>query len=285
MNNSNKFQLHFGPDEEEEYHLFLYNKNTKAPIIIENIGVTNPNPNYRMAREENKYFIFEYIVSGKGYLEIDDKKYTVQEGDVYIIEPNKSHCYYSDSKNPFKKIWINILGDFFIYIFKRLHLSNIHYFPKSNCQSYFIQLLDLARASNQSDEIAYQACQILFSLLCYLADTSIKRTNVSDIAYRTKQILDNSLYKKLYIEDIEKELHCSKSQINREFDKHYHTTPYNYLLTQKLNMAKRLLITTNATLIEISDILAFSDPHYFSRIFKKYMKISPKQYRITKRKC
>lgn len=276
------YRQHWGPMENEEYNLFLPDSNSSAPIIVENIGITHPNPRYRILRKSTNYFVFEYVISGKGYLETGNRKYALEAGDVYILEPGQPHCYYSDSDEPFEKIWINFFSDFFIDVFRRFNISGINHFPKSDCSAYFEELYNLTKISNRSEDICYQACSILFRIICYIADPIRRNMDISATAATIKKQLDASLYSNIMIKDLENLVHLSKSQLIREFQKHYNATPYNYLLTQKINVAKQLLLTTDLNLQEISNRLAFSDPHYFSRIFKKKVGISPKEFRGRK---
>jgi AraC family transcriptional activator of pobA len=46
-----------------------------------------------------------------------------------------------------------------------------------------------------------------------------------------------------------------------------------------LLQAKRSLIYTAMTISEVSDSLGFSEPAYFSRFFKRYTGLAPKEFR------
>ena len=61
----------FGIKANEDWNLFIFNKNSKMPIIIENIGITHANSNYMIKRDNSDIFVFEYVLSGTGYIEID----------------------------------------------------------------------------------------------------------------------------------------------------------------------------------------------------------------------
>lgn len=283
MNKSKQTEeSHYGAAEREEFHLFLYDKKSKMPIVIENIGVTHPNPRYKMYREESDYFIFEYIVSGKGHLEVNGQEYTVQAGDVYILEPGQQHAYYADPQDPFEKIWINFFSDFFVEVFAKFDLTGKNYFPAASCLSYFEELRSLAEQSNYSDEICYQVCSVLFRIVCYLSDTTKPRAVASQKAREIKKLLDGSLFENLTIADLEQEVNLSKAQLIKEFKKYYNTTPYRYLLDEKIKMAKRLLVKTGLSVEEVSYKLAFVDPHYFSRVFKKKTGLAPLEYKKAK---
>ena len=121
---------------------------------------------------------------------------------------------------------------------------------------------------------------LLFQIACILADNSLQKPPLSETARATKQLLDDALFSNVTLEEIAEKLHVSKVHIMREFSKYFNgETPYNYLINLKIEMAKRFLMNTNMSVSEICYRLAFNDPHYFSRIFKKKTGDSPLSYR------
>ncbi len=274
----------YGSIKNEEIVCFIIDDANKEPITIESIGITHPDPNYYIKRKHNDYYIFEYVVKGKGFIENDGQSYTVEEDDVYILEPGSKHYYHSDYKEPYEKIWINLWGEGIGDVIKKFNLSGKVVFKNSGCKMYFEQLIHIASTSNYTQEIRYTVASVLFQIICVLAEKEDSLEPVSKIAKECKKYVDNSLYSKMTIEGIAEILHISKAQLIRQFKKYYGVTPYKYLLTKKLDMAVRLLLTTNMSIGEISDSLAFADEHYFSDIFKKKMGVSPLQYRKTERK-
>lgn len=275
----NKF---FGKEAGEDWALFIYNRKSQFPIIIENIGITYPNSRYRISRTNNDMFIFEYIISGSGYVEINNQIHKVSANDVYIIEPGQDHTYYSDPKNPFKKIWINFYSDIFISIYKSFGLSGKTVFKNTDTLELFEEIQNLKKISNFSDDICYEIAPILFKILCNLAANSNKSVTISKTAKLTKLYIDDTIYSNLTIEDISKDLNLSKAHIIREFTKNYGISPYNYLINQKIAIAKKMLILHNMNISEISSNLGFDDPNYFSKLFKKKTGMSPLQYRKSK---
>lgn len=273
----------WGGVAKEDFHFFLFDKQSNMPISIENIGYTSPNARYCMTRTNNKYFVFEYVVSGKGYLEIDGKTYLVGAGDVYCIQPGYDHTYYADPQDPYEKIWINFFSDFFVDVFKAFGISGTFVFKDCKCVHLFQELQRLSKTSSLSDEICYQICSVLFQIVCLMAESTQEKKRISDVARQTKEMLDNSLYSNITVEEIAEKLHFSKIQISREFYKYYGQTPYNYLLSMKIKMAEKLLLKSSFTVSMISDKLAFTDPHYFSRIFKKKTGVSPSEYRQSQK--
>ena len=73
----------------------------------------------------------------------------------------------------------------------------------------------------------------------------------------------------LTVESIAKYVHVSPSQLTRAFKKYYRETPYEYLLSLKIEASKILLTTSRLSVKEISASLNFCDEHYFLYFFAK----------------
>ncbi len=71
----------------------------------------------------------------------------------------------------------------------------------------------------------------------------------------------------------------SKAYLTRLFQKHFNTTPLQYINQKKVEKAQLLLITDNMTVKEIAYSLGFNDHSYFIRFFKKVTGLTPNQYR------
>jgi AraC-like DNA-binding protein len=55
--------------------------------------------------------------------------------------------------------------------------------------------------------------------------------------------------------------------------------PVRYILELRLRYACQLLESTDMSIKEISALSGYSDPHFFSKQFKKYIGVSPRDYR------
>lgn len=72
----------------------------------------------------------------------------------------------------------------------------------------------------------------------------------------------------------------SQSQFSRTFKKETGKTFKEYVLLKKIEQAKFYIKTTDKSFSEISDFLGFEDSSYFTKLFKKYEGITPKEYKI-----
>ena len=81
------------------------------------------------------------------------------------------------------------------------------------------------------------------------------------------------------IEMLCKQISRSESQTIRIFRKLFGVTPYQYVLSKKIGLAKKLLENTNLSIKEISQKLCFSNEFSFSKAFKKKVGDSPQTYK------
>ena len=84
-------------------------------FTIQMSGVTNPNPDYRhtyvgVPDALYGYYVFEYVVSGVGYIEMNDEKLRIEAGDFYYYHKYAKLSYHSDRDDPYKKLWVNARG-------------------------------------------------------------------------------------------------------------------------------------------------------------------------------
>lgn len=253
-------------------------------------GITFPDPEYIIVHNSSKYdlyncYIFEYIVSGKGYLEINDKKYDLKAGNLYFINKLKFHTYYADKKDPFKKMFIVMKGTFVDNLLAAFNISDdviIKNFDISDLFNKIFQTLDGA------SDVSSETLQLIFQLIQSISNIEVSDFDNTEVKLCSliQNYLDNNLRRDLTLKTISEELHISKSHIERTFYDSFGIPPLRYFSKKKVQYACELLINTNYLVSEISDMLSYSSPKHFSHCVRKHIGLSPMQYRqqLTLRK-
>ena len=80
-------------------------------------------------------------------------------------------------------------------------------------------------------------------------------------------------------EKIAEELFLSRPYLSRKFKEETGENLTDFILKEKTEEAKRLLRYSDKPLTAIGSYLGFSSPSHFSRVFRKYAKSSPRDYR------
>lgn len=267
---------------ENEVLTYIYHSQKKVPLSIESFGITFPSPNFHIQRYDAKYFILEYIVSGKGYLKINGKLHTLQANDVYLLEPGSSHEYYADKEDPFKKYWINFKSDVFFNILNEYDLKQIYVFHDVDVSDEMTKIFELEKVSLYNDQIYKEASKHLFAIFMKLAEKNQITSQGSVIAQQILAELDKAIDSSISIDEICNTLFISRSKLIREFKKHYNITPHAYLIDRKTSFSKMLLQNTNHSIKSIANHLGFADEHYFSNVFKAKTGMTPSEYRKSK---
>ena len=90
--------------------------------------------------------------------------------------------------------------------------------------------------------------------------------------------LNANLYRKLRMSDISAALSFSESYLQEIFRQQKGQSIMEYFCGMKIYQAKRLIGETGYTFTQIAQMLCCSSIHYFSRMFRQYVKMSPTEY-------
>lgn len=104
------------------------------------------------------------------------------------------------------------------------------------------------------------------------------------ISYAQKELfdyIDSQLYGKLTIADVACALGKSESTVKKLFATYMSGGIINYYNGRKIDEAKRLIREDKYNFNQISDMLCFDTPQYFSKIFKQYTNMTPREYKLS----
>jgi AraC-like DNA-binding protein len=90
--------------------------------------------------------------------------------------------------------------------------------------------------------------------------------------------MKENLYRSLTVEEICAHTGFSLNTVKRIIHQQAGCGAIHYFLKLKIKEAKRLLGETELTVTQISDQLGFSSVHYFSKTFKRFVGVSPREY-------
>ena len=113
-----------------------------------------------------------------------------------------------------------------------------------------------------------------------------KRTSRIEIYKRLNKARDfiRTYYnEKLSLDKISEEAGLSKYYLIKLFKELYETTPYEYLIRQRIEKASRMLNSKEKTISGICYDTGFESPSTFSLVFKKHTGLSPREYRNLQR--
>lgn len=113
--------------------------------------------------------------------------------------------------------------------------------------------------------------------LCTYFDT-YRNTHKNHIVTQVQKYLNAHLKEKLTLNDVANIFSISPNYLSSIFKKYCEYGFSEYINQIKIKRAKQLLSEGNYKIYEVSDQLGFENSYYFSKVFKKIVGCSPKEY-------
>lgn len=98
------------------------------------------------------------------------------------------------------------------------------------------------------------------------------------------QYIDNNYREKLTLSDIAYRSLLSKSYFSQLFKESTGMCFSDYLQQVRIRKACEMLENTDKSIVEIADETGFQDTKFFYTVFKRVLKTTPKEYRLSKRR-
>lgn len=95
------------------------------------------------------------------------------------------------------------------------------------------------------------------------------------IVVAAKDYIKKNIYKRLTLNDVAKAIDISPNYLSSIFKKNSSHGFNEYVTIMKIRKARELLLEKNLKVYEVSDMLGFTSPYYFSTVYKKVTGLSP----------
>lgn len=138
-----------------------------------------------------------------------------------------------------------------------------------------------------SDFWACKSRSCLMEILSLVADESDEKNSdleEEQLVEDMKSFLVSNLEQKITISDLTRQFHMNRTDLSKLFLEKTGTTIMNYVFNKRMELAAAFLRNTGLPGTVIMERVGFNQYAYFSRCFKKYTGISPREYRQSYRK-
>jgi len=233
----------------------------------------------------HEYYVIGFIESGRRHLSCKNKEYTIEPGDMLLFNPGDNHTCEQCDGNTLDYRCINIKRETMSQAaFEITGESYLPYFTEQVVfHSELVPLLRELHLMIMQEEKDFRKEELFFFLLEQLieeyADKNVppqkfeQNAEIKTVCEFLKQNYMNTIT----LDDLGKLTGLSKYYLLRSFTKQIGISPYSYLITIRINKAKKLL-ERGTSPIDAALQTGFADQSHFSNFFKKQIGLTPKQY-------
>lgn len=235
---------------------------------------------------------YELIIVTEGSLFMHHgRDFEVKSGEVLLLEKDALHCGTKVSINTF--FWLHFIGEVLTFESE----NTAREFCQNNDKWIFFpqhfSVKDIDRITVMLGEINHYRFEVEKGLVrdcltsAFLAELSYQHAENYSSYFEDKRFseilgyIDLRVDQHIVICDIAEKFGYNAKYLAGLFKKFTGKTPVAYVTERKIELAKRLLVSSSDSVKAIASQTGFSDEYYFMKVFKRYVNMTPKNYRNT----
>lgn len=229
---------------------------------------------YILQQKHSSYELV-YYKTGYGNTVIGGETFTYKPGSVAVISPEMIHDEYHKEDGNLYFCLFTLTADF--------PLKDGVYEISGEFQKdveYLLEIMKREMAANEflSKHIINKTFELILTMLTRRFLGSKKFVEEDIIVYARNYIRENAA-RNVNFEILSESLGYSYDRLRHLFVEKYKVGMYEYLLQSRIASAKKMLADTRIPIQVIAKRCGFKSNTRFNVIFKKFMEITPREYR------
>lgn len=257
-----------------------------------------------IGNHQHHFFELAYVTGGCALHTLNGNTAMVREGDYFIMDYDSVHSYAQTAD--FTLINCMFLPEVIDYTLRGcrtfdelMRVCLMRYYKQYSGQNAvnrifrdedgrILQLLTGAQAEYLNKNVGYteifrgRLMEILILTMRRVLSGERSKDQVqpqSTIVLEAVQYLDTHYRDKALLGDFCQEYHYSLQYVSRKFKQETGFTASEYLQKKRLAKSCELLICSDMSIQEIAHQIGYEDTRFFTQIFQKKLKMSPREYR------
>ena len=221
------------------------------------------------------------LIEGKISTEFHQKSIQyIRPNQLIVFNPTQVHV----SKNSDIKSY-----DYFTFHFdtrwlKKLSLNNNIYFEDNiiNNKVLYDKFINIAKdvVYNKNHNIHANLKSFMSDILQLYATSHVPKDKEKYILYDVQKYILVNIEENITLDDIACKLGYSKEHIIRIFKKEFGLSPHAFLMNEKVNKAREILLDgSNQNISQVAVKLGFYDQSHLNKFFKRSFGITPNEYK------
>ena len=259
------------------------------PLIVGSCGTYRLSSHYKLPtwwRRGRIDWQLLYVASGKAHFYIDGRDVIVTSGNMVLYQPKQEMHYEYFGKDKPEIYWVHFTGSQVRSILNQHEIpfdNKVFYAGNSPTYAYLFKEMILEL---QTCRVGYEPLLSMYleQIFVLVQRSRLDKPTTVSSHLQEEMGVARRYFQEHYNEDINIEEYAlsrnmSVSYFLKKFKEVTTKSPMQYILSIRINNAVHLLESTDYNVTEISTIIGYDNPLYFSRIFKKQKGVSPSDYR------
>lgn len=237
-------------------------------------------------RTDRGHVVFQYTLSGEGKFQYGDAIQPLSAGTAFLVKvPGKYRYYYeADSGEPWEFLWLNAKGEDALRMCDRI-LERRGPVMKLPAGSRSVQRLWELYRTVSEDRVtdAGELSTLVYGFLISLLDPTGPDVSPPGLPLplrKATSFMKENYAAALSLEDIAAHCGLSRAYLCRLFQSALGVSPLEYLRRRRVEAAVTQLRRSDDSVQEIGKRCGFESPSYFGKVFRQYLGLSPREYRI-----
>ena len=257
--------------------------------------------------ERHDFWEMVYIDKGEMVCTADKNRFVLKSGEMTFHKPNEFHNLSGDNKIPPNVSIVTFecrsraMRFFEGRIFKldaeektllsMLFAEGLSCYRLVDEKNPLLQNLEkLENAPFGSSQMTKNLLEIFLIRLCRHTEVLTKKMRRSyvidgvEVSGQIKEILDyleERVYGRVTVADVAAHMGKSESAVKQLFARYRPNGIMHYYNERKIREAKKLIREGNCNMAQISELLHFDSPQYFSRVFRMHTNMTPREYQSS----
>ena len=256
-----------------ERHILLINNHLKDinPLVC---GEHLCDKSHGFGPAIREFYLFHYVISGKGTFTSKNGTYNLSKGDIFIIRPYETNYYVADSINPWHYCWIGFESDIKCSFFVDRDILKM-----PECEGVFMDMIKSDRLKKSKELYLCGKIYELLSIINEHIETEVKETTLKYVT-KAKDYIASNYVGNLSVESISNYLNLDRSYFSTVFKKHEGRSPQQYIVDLRLQKAAELILNHGYKPGEAALNSGYTDIFNFSRMFKRKFGVAPSKYKL-----
>ncbi len=218
------------------------------------------------------------VASGGGTLRTEREVYTLEPGDLFFTFP--SARYGIDGDGDFTYLYISFLGFRGNMLLEQCGVRSANPVLRGYGEALPVWQSFFALACEGNLDLISEATLLYtFSLIAKRTQPESGHRDAHAGVMQVKRYIDEHFSDpELSLEQLSKTFPYNKKYLSTAFKKQLNLTIGQYITVTRLQNARTLMEQNMTSVQDIAYLCGFSDPLYFSRVFKRETGVSPKEF-------